>query len=341
MFVSPIKPLSVAFSQVGKMLFKPFQFSKWFTLGFLVWLSTFIGADVVWQDSFLSILGGFSDSIDDSDIETFFANHPLSDLQEIATFMMVHKTSITIVGVFFLSIILLFSFLFTWIGSRGKFAFMYNVGKNRFEIEKPWKIYEKEANSYMWFYYLFNLLFYMIFFMAVFIFFYCIIALETQEVLWNPGPWGFLLYTLLFLLALFLFSAIYSFMRFIILDFVLPIMFLRKVKFWKGVKIFLKEGLPQRFWSIILYGIIKTCLSLAAGFGIGLFCVLTCCIGFIFAIIPVLGAGLFLPVSVFFQSYNFAFIQEFGEGWNIFTDDEKEDISSGGLLNSAMKLHED
>lgn len=345
MFVSPIKPISVAFSHTNKMLFKPFRFSKWFALGLLVWLSSFIGSDTVWNSFSYPNTSGFSNGYNFSEddfsliIEDFAAGH-FSEIAPIIDFLTTYKTPVIIASIFILLLILPLSLLFTWLGSRGKFAFMYNVGKNRDEIEKPWKIYAKEANSYMWFSYIYGLLFLVAFCIALYFILLKVFLPMVHTLSMDSFSWDTLMPFISITLGSALFLNVLIFINFLIVDFVLPIMFLRKVKFWKGVQIFVKEGLPHRFWSIILYGILKFFLCLAAGIGIFMFCFLTCCIGFILMLLPVIGAVLLLPVSVFFQAYNFAFIEQFGDGWKLFTDEE-ENISSGGLLNSAMEIHED
>ena len=49
---------------------------------------------------------------------------------------------------------------------------------------------------------------------------------------------------------------------------------------------------------------------------------LTCCIGFIFLIIPYIGSVIMLPVSVTFRSLSLEFLEQFGPDYKIFPDIE-------------------
>jgi hypothetical protein len=80
-------------------------------------------------------------------------------------------------------------------------------------------------------------------------------------------------------------------------------------------------SLLSRHWGyFILYGILVFILFfftmlviVAAGF-------LTCCIGFLFLVIPYISSVVLLPVSTFFRSFSLEFLEQFGPEYKIFPE---------------------
>jgi hypothetical protein len=58
-------------------------------------------------------------------------------------------------------------------------------------------------------------------------------------------------------------------------------------------------------------------------------CLLTCCIGFLFLIIPYINAVVLLPISYAFRAFSVEFLGQFGPGFVLFPE---EKIEQGGEI---------
>ncbi|MBN2175072.1 MAG: hypothetical protein JW731_13140 [Bacteroidales bacterium] len=137
MNIQIIEPLSRAWNRMKKALFQPFDLGKWFTVGFTAFLATL-----------MDYHGGGNASnkySEHADWDTFF-NFP-----GIAREWLLEHTFWLTFIIFGIILVLALIFVFTWLSSRGKFMFLYNVVYDEAEVLKPWQEFRREGNSlFIW-----------------------------------------------------------------------------------------------------------------------------------------------------------------------------------------------
>lgn len=101
-------------------------------------------------------------------------------------------------------------------------------------------------------------------------------------------------------------------------DFIVPIMYLRRITVMAGWREFSSSMLAGNTGLFVLYFLMKIVLGLAVGVLALMTTCLTCCI----AVIPYIGSVILLPLTVFLQAYPLYFIEQFGPSWHIFPPDK-------------------
>ncbi len=97
-------------------------------------------------------------------------------------------------------------------------------------------------------------------------------------------------------------------------DFVVPIMYMRRIGVLEAWRVWFREMLSGNLGTFVLYFLFKivilmsvTALTLVALCG-------TCCL----ILIPYVGAVILLPLSVFTRCYSLCFIEQFGDNWVVY-----------------------
>ena len=281
-----------------KALFQPFDISKWFRIGFTAWLAGL--TDCNGGSSGNNSKTGYNDWDD-------FFNFP-----ETAKDWLLDNPlwfNLIILGVVLLFIIIT---VITWVSSRGKFMFLHNVAKNKADISFPWQEYRREGNSlFLWNFFVGW------FFVALFLFFlgYCFIT--AKELYYGDFPeiaifWSIAQMILIFLGIMIVFGFISLFLK----DFVVPIMYKKRIGVLRGWSQFLAL-FTRYFFTFIIYGLFVFVLGIAVVMCVIIFAVLTCCIGLILLAIPYIGAVILLPVSYTFRAFSIEFLAQFGNEFNV------------------------
>src|SRR6266496_2270607 len=128
------KPFGEAFELTKKILFQPFDLSKWLVIGFAAFLAGhFAGVGFNFPSSF----GNFQPHRGNSNLS-------LPDLEP-------WKPWLQVAIAFFALLIFAFIILITWLKARGTFIFTDCIVRNRASIVEPWHVYRREGNSYFLF----------------------------------------------------------------------------------------------------------------------------------------------------------------------------------------------
>ncbi|MBM4103968.1 MAG: hypothetical protein FJ263_07940 [Planctomycetes bacterium] len=273
--VSVIEPVGKALEKTKQILFSPFEWSKWFTIGFCAWLA------------FLGEGGGSGGSNG--------GRHGGSpDFGHIRHSIESNLYWIIPVGIVVGFIVIAICLVLLWLRSRGKFMFLYCVAKNKATVVYPWTEYAREANSL----FLFKIVLWLISMV-------CIIPLVVGWIVviipiaraerFLPAMIGIIaVLTLITLLVAIVFSIILKFTE----DFVVPVMFIHRIRCmdaWKRVWELVKNN-SGRFVLFILFAIV---LSLAIGTILVAAAIATCCCACCLMMLPYLGTVLLLPILVF------------------------------------------
>jgi len=298
--ISVTNPVSRAIEQVKQVLFRPFDLTKWITIGFCAWLAG------------LGEAGGGSSGFHGNSSNRTPTNFQ-QDLEHARSYVVENLAWIVPLAVFILVVIVAMTVLFLWLNSRGKFMFVYCVALNRAEVVTPWNHYRQLANS-------------LFAFRLVLIGLNMLITLPLLAVMamlgwpmlrdsaWNlAGIFG-LAAIFLAMLAVGIFFVI---LRKLTTDFVVPLMYLRGSKCLAAWGEF-RQMLASNFGGFVLYLLFQILLSLAIGIMLLIIIILTCCIAGCVLAIPFVGTVLLLPLLVFRRAYSLYYLAQYGPSYNVF-----------------------
>lgn len=298
--ISVIDPINPAIERVKTILFRPFDFGKWFVIGFCAWLA------------YLGEGGGPNFNFNFGGQQHGSPGQTFGNAREFVIENLFWILPLIIVVTL---IIIAIGFIISWLSSRGRFMFLHCVALNKAEVKVPWHKYRKQGNSL----FLFRIVVGLISFAVVMLLIamLVVVAIILFAGGGRPHPVGMMLMVLLAICLIIptaiLFALIGKFTR----DFVVPIMFLRQGtcmaawrEFWP-----LLTGNKGRFAIYILFQIV---IALAVGIVVmACVCITCCCLGCILAI-PYIGTVLMLPILVFDRSYSLLYLRQYGSGYDVF-----------------------
>ena len=299
MNITFFEPLSRGWNRMTSALFKPFDLSKWFAVGFTAFLAGLT--------DFHGHGGGNGNGSGHGDLTDFFA------FPKVAWEWLLDNPgwfALIIFGVFFL---FCFIVLLTWLSSRGKFMFLHNVVHDTKEIAKPWREYSKEGNSLFLWRFVFGLICTALF--ITFFVFCFIIAFNIYEGIISKQV--MVLYIVGMILLFLLMIIVTGYIALFLNDFIVPIMYKHNIKTTKAWSKFLPL-FSKNILYFIFYGILIFFLAILTFIIIIVFGLCSCCIGFILLIIPYIGSVVLLPISYTFRAFSIEFLAQFGTDFSVF-----------------------
>lgn len=314
MGVSVTDPLGEAQTRTGRMLFKPFNAGKWFTLGFAAWLAQLLegaGGSIQFPDfgggggGGGGAGGGGPAGTVNSGTSWFYAT-----LHEVKQLFLPHAYWIIPVVLILLAIVI----ALLWIRSRGKFIFLENVALDRVAIVEPWKRLRPLANNFLRFE--LRLILVMLFALLVTAVGCYLIAepdLATNQ-LTSAGITAMVIAGLVILAV----SLLYALIKTVAEDFLIPLMYLRAQPIGPAWTEFRTRLLPGNIGSFILFYLMRIVLGIATGMIMLIGMCLTCCL----AALPYISTVFFLPIFVFIRCYSLYFLRQFGPEYNLLADVE-------------------
>ncbi len=298
--ISVAEPVSPALERVKRVLFRPFDLGKWFTIGFCAWLAQLGESGGTGGNFNLGSHQNYGDNLRNDFVRA--RDYVLDNLNWILPLAAV----LVVVG-------LAFWLLFLWLNSRGKFMFLHCVVRDKAEVTEPWHQFAREANSL----FLFRLglgLISMIFTLPL-----LIIAIVIVGKMFLTGQFvpNAIISAIGLGLLFFGVAIVFAIIRKLTLDFVVPIMFLRRnrcLSAWKE----LGSLVAGHAGTFILYFLFQIVLAMAIGTIVVVVILITCCIAGCLMALPYLGAVLLLPVSMFKRCYSLYFLAQFGRDYDVF-----------------------
>lgn len=303
MTVNYAEPLSEGFNRMKKALFQPFDLPKWITIGFTAFLA---GLTECSSGGGGGSNGKINNNINDFDLDKIFS------FPEIARdWLFGHPLWF---GLIIVALVLVFviATVLTWVSSRGKFMFLYNVANNTDAIVKPWHDYRKQGNSLFWWQFFYGwLVFGVIILLAIYGFgvaknIHTGVVPEVSKV-------GFIVSFVITIVAL---LVIFGYISLFLNDFIVPIMYKHNLSATQAWSKFLTLTL-QHPGSFILYGLFVFAVGIGVGILILLAALLTCCIGLLLIMIPFVGSVILLPVSYTFRAFSIGFLAQFGDYFSV------------------------
>lgn len=314
MSISLLEPVSLALGRTGKVLFRPFDFAKWVTLGFCAWLASLGEGNPLSsiQGRFPLAQGRFpAPNVPPGGVGQ--PGGPLVnndfDLKPAADWIrsnLEFSVGITAAVVLFLVAL---SLLLTWLRAWGTFMFLDGVVRDRGAVSEPWSEYAREGNSLFRF---------MIVFGLVMCFLCALIVAGALAVAWSDlvaGRFGEKLATALvaFVPLFILVVACGGIASVFLEDFVVPIMYLRRTGVMAAWDEFSRSILTGHIGTMILYLLMRLLMGVVLSV-IALFATCaTCCL----AGLPFVGSVVLLPLAVFERSYSLYVLEQYGAGWQI------------------------
>ena len=282
------EPFGAAFELTKRILFQPFDFTKWLVIGFAAFLAGLADGTHI----------GFPGNLGGGDFKGDAAVKNLSAVQEEAmSWLFTSFLAVVIV------VVVLMVLLFMWLGSRGRFMFIDCIVRNRGAIAEPWRDYRKEGNS---------LFIFSVASTVAWLVFTAILALPLFIPYFRTGDFGDfgtaqIIYVVIagsvFILLGIAWAALVWFM--------VPVMYRRRcgalAALGEVAKLVAANPLP-----FLLFILFSAVLLLAGSLASCALTCLTCCI----AAIPYVGTVLLLPIYMFYYAYVLMFLRQFGPAYD-------------------------
>lgn len=306
---SVTRPVSPAIERMKRMLFRPFNFSKWLAIGFCSWLAGLGGSSG----------GNFNFNRTHQQLPRDIGH----ELIRLKLYLLDHLAWVIPASVVALLLILGIVVLLLWLGSRGAFMFLHCVVRDRGEVAAPWREYRREGNSLL----LFRLILAGCGVILILSFLALLFVLMWNGVAMGLTPGhhpkilsgmvtallaGVTVY-LLVLLTLLIVVGLAN-------QFVVPIMFLRRctcTEAWGEFLVLLREH-PGSFVRYLLFQIV---IGIVAGLIVLAAILCTCCLGLILLILPVVGSVVVLPITVFWRNYSLLYLAQFGPEYDLLREE--------------------
>ncbi len=285
-------------------LFKPFDLKKWFVVGFTAFLAGLLdGGNGGGGNG-----GGNHGHTDFADVldAPYSALHWLRNNPEYM--MLVLMGAIFLIGL----IVVL-----TWLSSRGKFMFLYNVANDKAKVSTPWREYTHLGNSlFLW------RIVFIVVSLAIILGFIVNVWQNTYNLYFDRSeqlPIGYLIQmAFLFLLIV----LVIGYIEMLLSEFVVPVMYKHNETAVKAWNHFLTIHWPH-FFSFVLFGIFRLLLLILSAIIIVFFGLFTCCIGFIFLILPYINSVVTLPISYTLRAFSLEFLAQFGDEFVVFAPEDE------------------
>jgi hypothetical protein len=288
------KPFGEAFELMKKILFQPFDLTKWLVIGFAAFLASFSGG-------FHSSFNPFSRWSAREDRKAIAES--LRDFGSVGQMEWWVIALIVIGGVMILALVL----VFMWLGARGRFIFTDCVVCNRGAIIAPWKEFRAQGNSF----FLFSLLVALSIFVVVVL---VALALFFPFVLRGSGGQTGLGFWIALGLFVFILLCI-AFGWTLVSQLMIPIMYrqrcLARQTFSQSVGLIAAQPGPM-----LLYFLFLLVILCAAGLISCVAACVTCCI----AAIPYIGTVVLLPIPVTFHGFSLLFLRQFGSDYDVWAN---------------------
>lgn len=292
---SEIRPTISLMDQIGPaidhtkaILLSPFDLNRWLTIGFCAWLANF---------------GESSGSG-----SNFKQGKQSEEAQEVIKFLTENPVLTGSIAI----LILLFSVVFVWLSSRGRFMFYHCVLYNQAQVSHPWHFYKHLANNLFRFRLILMLIGFAFAIIAVGVFMAIFGSLsEITNRSSFIGP------ILMFIPAFVVIGTCFAICEVLTTDFVLPLMHkhtLTCVAAWSK----LWSVMSSHKMDLFLYLLFKIVFAIAVGTALLLLGVLTCGCACCLTALPYLGTVLLLPIFTFKRSFSLIYLRQFGPDFDMF-----------------------
>jgi hypothetical protein len=296
--VSVTEPVGQAIERVKRVLFRPFDLGKWFTIGFCAWLAH---------------LGESGGTFNYNFGPGHHGRSAREELNRVRDFVMANLGWIVPAAIAVLVIGVAVGVIMIWVSSRGKFMFLHCVALERAEIDAPWYKFAREGNSLFLFRLVLALIggVLMLPLMAVAVVF--VLNMVRQDEVDVHGILALVGVAVVLVAVGIVFFVIAK----LTTDFVVPIMFLRGGKCAAAWREFL--GLMSaNVGRFVVYLLFQIVLCIATGALVLIAIIVTCCLAGCLMILPYVGTVVLLPVVMFKRAYSLHYLAQYGVEYDVF-----------------------
>lgn len=301
MTIQYIEPLSRSISQMKQALFKPFDLTVWFTVGFTAFLAGLANL-------------GFTTGPSFRNRSKFELESVLYFPQRAGEWLMNHPGWAALIA-FAAFVFFAIGIVLTWLSARGKFMFLDNVVWNRSRVSAPWYEYRAEGNSFFLWTFAWGLI---LFALLIAYIFYIFVYMQRLYESSGNGK-ALILPAVLAGLVLFFVSIINLFILTLLNSFIVPIMYRDRITTGKAIQKFFPTFMSNLF-HFIGYALFLLCLWVPIIVGVIIAGCVTCCIGFLILAIPYINTVVLLPISYALRAFGVRFLEQFGPEYRIFPD---------------------
>lgn len=297
MSISYSIPLSKAWHRMKVALFQPFDLGKWLVVGFTAFLA------------------GMLDSTPGSKFDFNKSDFDIDELQDIPRYLKdLYQEYVEWAPYIVMGIVLLLGIIVVviWLSSRGKFMFLDNVVHNRAEVVRPWHEYQQEGDSLFRWRLVFSVIILgLIALFALQIYYLMVDFYHHESSLTRPllSIGGLILLGLISLIVC-------GYISLFLDNFIVPIMYRHRMTTSQAWNTFLPV-LRQNLIPFILYGLLILALIIGLVIGIIIVGFMTCCVGFIFFVLPYINTVVLLPVIYTFRVFSLEFFAQFGAEFDV------------------------
>ena len=293
-----MEPLSRSWNRMKIALFRPFDLHKWFVVGFNAFLCGLM--------DFSNGSGGVRGQ-KDTDFRDFM-NFP-----QTAWNWLTDNPAWAIAILFAVLVAIAVVVALTWVSSRGVFMFLESVVRDRVEIARPWREYQKEGDSlFVW-----RLVFGLITlaaFSGLVAWFFIQGGTLYREGFDRAIPVGLVIGLALLALVM---GLVAGYIGLFLKDFVAALMYKHRISAVAAWKLFLDLFRKYPFY-FLAYGLILFFLMLGFVFVVIAAGLVTCCIGWLVLVIPYIGTVVTLPFWYLLRAFSLEFLGQFGPEYEVF-----------------------
>jgi hypothetical protein len=280
------KPFEESFTLTKKILFQPFDISKWFVIGFAAWLAN-LGSgnyNFNWRGN------DWKDSPAFQSVSEWFSEIP----------RWVLFGGIAAIIILLLSIMIVLA----WLRARGRFMFIDCIVNNRGAIAGPWREFREQGNSYFLLSLIVGIVTALILAIAGLPF---IVPLLKRGTFQHANV--YFICTIAFWLVI-LVTVVLAWAM--IAHFMVAIMYRRRCLAREGFRtaVSLIANYPG---EITLYCLFWIVLGIGTAIASCLLVLATCCI----ALLPYIGTVILLPLYVCLRTFGLRFIRQFGPDYDV------------------------
>jgi hypothetical protein len=301
--ISVTTPVSSALERVKQVLFRPFDLGRWFIIGFCAWLA------LLGEQGGGGGIGNYNFGPHHGQDGNGF----MREFERVKDYVMTNLYWIVPLAVTLVVLALALGLLFLWLSSRGKFMFLHCVALNKAEVAGPWGQFVREASSLFWFRFVLGLIASAVTLPLVALVVILVVGMVKAGA---PSVVGIAASAVALLLIIAL-AVVFAVIRKLTMDFVVPIMFLRRKKCVEGWRE-LRGLFAGNVGHFILYFLFQIVLAMIIGTMVLIVVLMTCCIAGCLMALPYLGTVLLLPVLVFQRAYSLYYLAQFGPQFDVF-----------------------
>jgi hypothetical protein len=323
----------IAWKKMVALLFKPFCFTKWFYLGFCVWMATLLDGSSNFYNYRVPQKNEKNESSREfiNALDRIFNGESGTFLSRSSAELKIPEQYITLIIasiIIFLVILLLITVILIWFRSRFKLILLDNLIHDQTEIISAWRKFRAGGNNIFSWYIILGviaiLLYSVCFIVAAFGFIPWFRACLFNHKLLTPEAFHiFLMATAMSFMCII--TIAFALINFIFDELVIPVIYWTGssvMPAWVKIGILLRANLGSFCRYLCLYLI----FSIIAGSAIILAGLLTCCLGLLLLLIPIIGTVIILPVPVFFKFFSLEFLAAMDNSMQLTTNNAALDI---------------